>query len=79
MSHCSRIPLSEQRGAWEDSAAKQKAMGVRMCLGLFADRAAARKWATKHGLQGRVLMLTKAAGLATEEWKSRTNGGGGRP
>ena len=42
---------------------------------LFADRAAARKWATEHGLQGRVLTLTKAADLATEEWKSLTNGG----
>jgi len=46
---------------------------------LFADRAAARKWATEHGLQGRVLTLTKAADLATEEWKSLTNDGGGRP
>ena len=46
---------------------------------LFADRAAARKWATDHGLQGRVLTLTKAADLATDEWKSLTNGGGGRP
>ena len=46
---------------------------------LFADRAAARKWATEQGLQGRVLTLTKAGDLATEEWKSLTNGGGGRP
>ncbi len=30
-------------------------------------------------LQGRVLTLTKAPGLATEEWESLTNGGGGRP
>ncbi len=41
--------------------------------------AAARNWATEHGLQGRVLTLTKAAGLETEPWKSLTNGGGGRP
>ena len=46
---------------------------------LFADRAAARKWATEHGLQGRILTLTKAADLATEEWKSLTNGERGRP
>src|SRR6266851_4973455 len=42
---------------------------------LFADRASAQKWATEHGLQGRVLTLTKANELATEEWKSLTNGG----
>jgi alkylmercury lyase len=46
---------------------------------LFANRAAARKWATEHGLQGRVLTLTRAADLATEEWKSLTSSGGGRP
>lgn len=45
---------------------------------LFVDRASARKWATEHGLQGRVLTLTKAADLATEEWKSLTNGEGTR-
>ena len=42
---------------------------------LFADRASAQKWATEHDLQGRVLTLTEASELATEEWKSLTNGG----
>jgi len=43
--------------------------------GPIADRASAQKWATEYGLQGRVLTLTKANELATEEWKSLTNGG----
>lgn len=43
---------------------------------LFVNRASARKWATEHGLQGRVLTLSEAADLATEAWKSMTSGGG---
>ena len=46
---------------------------------LFADSAAARNWASEHGLQGRVLTLTEAADVATEEWKPLIDGGGGRP
>jgi alkylmercury lyase len=41
---------------------------------LFANRAAARRWATEHGVKGRVLKLEEAADLATKEWKPLTDG-----
>lgn len=46
---------------------------------LFASRELAEAWAAEHELGGRVLSLGEGADLATEEWKSLTNGEGGRP
>ncbi len=41
---------------------------------LFASRQLAEAWAAEHGPSGKVLSLNEAADLATEEWKSVTDG-----
>ena len=41
---------------------------------LFPSRTVAEAWASEHGLSGKVLSLNEAADLATEDWKSVTDG-----
>ena len=41
---------------------------------LFPSRTVAEAWASEHGLSGKVLSLDEAADLATEDWKSVTDG-----